>query len=80
MVHTLGKENIYYTLKSKEKGVILYCFSPTLLLKCFYCFRIYDNYGNLRPRSRHQSRRGSQVMLRKDILYSGSLYNIPEYK
>jgi len=42
--------------------------------------RIYDNYGNLRPRSRHQSRRGSQVMLRKDILYSGSLYNIPEYK
>ena len=26
------------------------------------------------------SRRGSNVMLRKDILYAGSLCNIPEYK
>ena len=43
--------------------------------------RIYDNNcPQSHHRSRHCSRRGSGVMLRKDILYAGSLFNIPEYK
>lgn len=46
--------------------------------------KIYENRG-LNPRtiqhhSHHHSRRNSGVMFRKDILYGGSLYNIPEYK
>ena len=36
--------------------------------------RIYDT------KNRRSSRRGSGVMLRRDILFQGSLYNIPEYK
>ena len=38
--------------------------------------RIYEKSDN----RRRLSRRSSGVMLRKDILYAGSLYNIPEYK
>ena len=39
--------------------------------------RIYDRSDSKYHRT---SRRGSRVMLRKDIFYTGSLYNIPEYK
>lgn len=45
--------------------------------------RIYDrsHSQNNPPTSKQlNSRRGSRVMLRKDIFYTGSLYNIPEYK
>ena len=42
---------------------------------------LYDTYhDNYHTRSHRNSRRGSGVMLRKDILYAGSLFNIPEYK
>ena len=45
----------------------------------------HENYGSHSRiyesmKHRRSSRRGSGVMLRKDILYAGSLYNIPEYK
>ena len=47
--------------------------------------QIYDRFGNqgvskTHGHTRHNSRRGSGVMQRRDILYAGSLYNIPEYK
>lgn len=49
----------------------------------------YGSHSRIYDRSQSQnnpaakmlnSRRGSRVMLRKDIFYTGSLYNIPEYK
>ena len=44
--------------------------------------QIYDRFGNQDVSKTHtrNSRRGSGVMQRRDILYAGSLYNIPEYK
>lgn len=45
--------------------------------------RIYEKktpQNNHHGHGRHHTHRNSGVMFRKDILYSGSLYNIPEYK
>ena len=44
--------------------------------------KIYEQRAALphTHRHHHRSRRNSGVMFRKDILYGGSLYNIPEYK
>ena len=45
--------------------------------------KIYENRAANSRTNRHHghhSRRNSGVMFRKDILYGGSLYNIPEYK
>ena len=42
--------------------------------------KIYDRTISVPRTHQHRSRHNSGVMFRKDILYGGSLYNIPEYK
>ena len=42
--------------------------------------KIYEQRSVPHTSRHHRNRHDSGVMFRKDILYGGSLYNIPEYK